>query len=161
MERSEIFLKTNVLLPAIEHIRSILNEIFIGEKFSLVMFGFPSELDGNPERKDLHGQSWYVTVDRNHPLRTGSLCQFVGVMIDPCSGADPGFSFGGGGGRKKIMFPHAMITSAEPNSLSAGVQDPLKGPGSSKVVFMLSRAIRALFLRILIFFKEEKKAIQF
>ena len=38
--------------------------------------------------------------------------------------------------------PHAH-TSAEPNSLSAGVQGPLnfiKGPGSSRLVLMLSRA---------------------
>ena len=35
------------------------------------------------------------------------------------------------------------------NSLSAGFQGPLKGPGSSRVVLMLSRAIWALFLSIL------------
>ena len=54
-------------------------------------------------------------------------------------GADPGFS-----------FQHAHTTSVEPNSLSAGVQGPLKGPGSSGVVLMVSRAIWALFLSILI-----------
>ena len=59
------------------------------------------------------------------------------------SGADPGFSWGGGAQK---------ITSAESNSLSAGVQGLIKGPGSSRVVVMLSRAIWALFLSILIFF---------
>ena len=56
------------------------------------------------------------------------------------------FIGGGGGG-----------ASAEPNSLSAGIQELLwrsgvqvKGPGSSRVVLMLSRAIWALFLSILI-----------
>ena len=42
------------------------------------------------------------------------------------------------------------ITSVEPNSLSPGVQGPLKGPLSSRVVLMLSCAIWALFLSILI-----------
>ena len=47
------------------------------------------------------------------------------------AGADAGFSFGGGGGgAQKIMF-RTHITSEEPNSLSAGVQGPLKVPGSS------------------------------
>ena len=50
----------------------------------------------------------------------------------------------GGGGAQKI------ITSAEPNSLSAGAQYPHKVPGSARVVLMLSRAIWALFLSILI-----------
>ena len=49
--------------------------------------------------------------------------------------------------------------SAEPNSLSAGVQGPLKRPGSSSVVLMLFRAIWALFLSILIFFLWIKKPI--
>ena len=49
------------------------------------------------------------------------------------------------------------ITSAEPNSLSAGVQDPLKGPGSYMVVLMLSRAIWALFLSILMRKKMDKR----
>ena len=44
----------------------------------------------------------------------------------------------------------AHIMSAEPNSLSAGVQGPLNGPRSSRVVLMLSCAIRVLFLSILI-----------
>ena len=65
------------------------------------------------------------------------------------SGADPGFSFGGGGGRKMLCCS-THITSAEPNSLLAGVQGPLKGPGSSRVVLMLSSAIWALHLSILI-----------
>ena len=51
----------------------------------------------------------------------------------------------------KRLCASMHITSAEPNSLSAGVQGPLKGPGSSTVVLMLSRAIWALFLSILIF----------
>ena len=56
------------------------------------------------------------------------------------SGADPGFSFGGGGGAQRLCA-RTHKTSAEPNSLSAGVQGPLKGPGSSRVVVMLSCAI--------------------
>ena len=52
------------------------------------------------------------------------------------------------GGRKRSCA-RTHITSAEPNSLSAGVQGPLKGPGSSRVVLMLSRAIWTLFLSIL------------
>ena len=46
---------------------------------------------------------------------------------------------GGGGGKRLCARTH--ITSAELNSLSAGVQGPLKGPGSSRVVLMVSRAI--------------------
>ena len=46
----------------------------------------------------------------------------------------------GGGGCKRLCA-RMDITSAEPNSLSAGVQGLLKGPGSSGVVLMLSRAI--------------------
>ena len=49
----------------------------------------------------------------------------------------------GGGQKKRCARTH--ITSAEPNSLSAGVQ----GPGSSRVVLMLFRVIWALFLSIL------------
>ena len=44
-----------------------------------------------------------------------------------------------GGGRKRLCAS-THITSAEPNSLSAGVQGPLKAPGSSRVVLLLSRA---------------------
>ena len=56
------------------------------------------------------------------------------------SGADPGFSLRrGGGGRKRLCA--RKRTSVEPNSLSAGVQGPLKGPGSSRVVLMVSRVI--------------------
>ena len=58
------------------------------------------------------------------------------------TGADPGFSF------RKRLCASTHIMSAKPNSLSAGVQGPLKGPGSSTL--MLSRAIWALFLSILI-----------
>ena len=49
------------------------------------------------------------------------------------------FFFWGGAGKKRCARTH--ITGAEPNSLLAGVQGPLKGPGSSRVVLMLSRAI--------------------
>ena len=59
------------------------------------------------------------------------------------------FHLGRGGGRKRFCAS-THIMSAEPNSLSAGVQGPLKGPGSSMVILMLSRAIWALFLSILI-----------
>ena len=65
---------------------------------------------------------------------------FFGVLNFNSTGADPGFSFRGGGGTKDCARTH--ITSAEPNSL--------KGPGSSRVVLMLSRALWALFLSILI-----------
>ena len=58
-----------------------------------------------------------------------------------------------GGGGAKGYCARTHITSAEPNSLSAGVQGPLKGPGSPGVVLMLFRAIWALFLSIL----EKKK----
>ena len=62
--------------------------------------------------------------------------------VDVYTGVDPGFSFGGGGGGgRKRLCARTHITSAEPNSLLAGVQGPLKGPGSSGVVLMLSRAI--------------------
>ena len=58
------------------------------------------------------------------------------------TGADPGFSWGGGGGGgRKILCARTHITSAEPNSLLAGVQCPLKGPGSFTLVLMFSRAI--------------------
>ena len=57
------------------------------------------------------------------------------------------FFFGGGGDAKDYVPARTLYTSAEPNSLSAGVQGAgeLKGPGSSRVVLMLSRAIWALF----------------
>ena len=61
------------------------------------------------------------------------------------------------GGRKRLLCARTHITSAKPNSLSAGVQGPLKGPGSSRVVLMLSRAIWALFLSILIKMLGKKK----
>ena len=50
------------------------------------------------------------------------------------------------GGRKRLCA-HTNITSVGPNSLSAGVQGLLKGPGSSRVVLMLSRAIWALLFK--------------
>ena len=54
------------------------------------------------------------------------------------AGADPGFSFGGGGGRKRLYASTHIMTELTP---SVGVQGPLKGPGSSGVVLMLYRAI--------------------
>ena len=44
------------------------------------------------------------------------------------------------GGCKRLCA-RTHITSAKPNALSAGVQGPLKRPGSSRVVLMLSCAI--------------------
>ena len=46
---------------------------------------------------------------------------FISTTVSLSSGADPGFSCGGGGGAQKLCaLTH--ITSANPNSLSAGVQ---------------------------------------
>ena len=65
------------------------------------------------------------------------------VNVTQLPGADPGFSLGGGG--RKDYCARTHITSAEPNSLAAGVQARLRAlsskVGSSKVVLMLSRAI--------------------
>ena len=51
------------------------------------------------------------------------------------TGADPGFSFrgggGGGGGAKDYMCEHTL-RARNPKSLSAAIQGPLKGPGSSR-----------------------------
>ena len=67
----------------------------------------------------------------------------------PLGGGDPGFSFSGWGGGRKRLCARTHITSADPNSLSAGVQGALKGPGSYRVVLMLSRrAIWALSILI-------------
>ena len=77
-------------------------------------------------------------------------------QTEKLTGADPGFSFRRGEGRK-MFCASTHITNAEPNSLSVGVQGPLKGPGSSRVILMLSRAIWALFLSILIIKKNDKK----
>ena len=73
------------------------------------------------------------------------------IMVNyaPFQGRIQDFHLGGGGGGKRLCA-RRHITSAEQNSLSAGVQGPLKGPGSSRVVLMLSRVIWALFLSILI-----------
>ena len=71
------------------------------------------------------------------------------------AGADPGFSFRGA----QHMCLHAHIMSAEPNSLSSGVQGPLKGPRSCRVVLMLSRALWALFLSFLIKFWIKKESL--
>ena len=62
-------------------------------------------------------------------------------------GGSRNFIWGGGGRGRKRLCAGMHITSAEPNSFSAGVQDPLKGPGSSRVVLKLSRAIWAWFLK--------------
>ena len=58
-------------------------------------------------------------------------------MGEDQAGADPGLSFEGGGGQN-IMYPHGRkhITSAEPNSLSAGVQGPRKVHGSYRVDYI-------------------------
>ena len=64
--------------------------------------------------------------------------------------ADPGFSWGGGGGAKDDTRSRTS-RARSPKSFTAGVQGPLKGPGSSSLGFlMLSRAILAIFLIILI-----------
>ena len=65
-------------------------------------------------------------------------CAHKYISFSLCTtGADPGFSFRGA---QKIMCPHAHYERG-PNSLSAGVQGPCKGPGRSRVDLMLSRAI--------------------
>ena len=46
-------------------------------------------------------------------------------------GADPGFSFGGGGGRKRFCA-RTHITSARPEVPYGRAQGPRKGPGSSR-----------------------------
>ena len=65
-------------------------------------------------------------------------------------GADPGFLFrGGGGGGAKDFVSAGTLRAWKSKSLSAGVQGPLKGPGSSGV-YLCSHAIWALFLSLLI-----------
>ena len=56
-------------------------------------------------------------------------------------GSDPGFSFGGGGGGANDYMRERSLQARNPKSLSAGVQGPLKGPGSSRGFLMLSSAI--------------------
>ena len=51
----------------------------------------------------------------------------------------------GGGGRRRSLCASMHITSTKPHSLSAWVQGPLKGHGSSRVGLMLFCAIWALF----------------
>ena len=52
-----------------------------------------------------------------------SLAIFLPVLSRiQITGADPGFSFTGGGGGRKRLCASTHITSVEPNSLSAGVQ---------------------------------------
>ena len=79
-----------------------------------------------------------------------NVCTYTKIMSS-LQGRVQDFYGGGGGVRKRLcarIYTH--ITSAKPNSLSAGVQGPLKGPGSSRVVLMVSRAFWASFLSILI-----------
>ena len=59
------------------------------------------------------------------------------MNCDKLQGRIQDFHLGG----SKRLCARTHITSAEPNSLSAGVQGPLKSPGSSRVILMLSRAI--------------------
>ena len=79
---------------------------------------------------------------------------FVVEVRDPnlIARADPGFSFGGGGGgAQKIMCAHAHHEREPQSPLRPGFRAHLlKGPGSSRGFMMLSRAIWALFLSILI-----------
>ena len=57
------------------------------------------------------------------------------------AGADPGFSWGGGGGRgAKDYVPARTLRAQNRSHFRQGVQGPLKGPGSS-IVLMLSRAV--------------------
>ena len=49
------------------------------------------------------------------------------------AGADPGFSWGGGGGSKDYVRARTSQTQS-PKSFSAGVKGPLKGPGSSRIL---------------------------
>ena len=57
-----------------------------------------------------------------------------GNVIEPAAlGADPGFSFRGGGGAQKDYMRERTLRERNPKSLSAGIQGPLKGPGSSRV----------------------------
>ena len=51
-------------------------------------------------------------------------------MRDAYTGADPGFSWGGGGGAKDCVCAHTPRARST-KSLTAGVQGTLKGPGSS------------------------------
>ena len=64
-----------------------------------------------------------------HPvLVTRYVAQLIhSIWISKKSGADPGFSFRGGGGRKRLCA-RTHITNAEPNSLSAGVRARLRDP---------------------------------
>ena len=57
---------------------------------------------------------------------------------------------GGGGGAQKIICPHAHIRARNRTRFRQGSRARLKGPESSRVILMLSRAIWALLLSILI-----------
>ena len=57
---------------------------------------------------------------------------------------------GGGGGAQKIMCQHAHYERGTKLTFGRGPGPIYKGPGSSRVVLMLSHAFWALFLSILI-----------
>ena len=78
---------------------------------------------------------------------------FKGISLQG-PGADPGFSFNGGA-KDYVCAPTSWARN--PKSLTAGVQGPLKGPASSQGFLMLSRAIWALVLSIILIQKWEKK----
>ena len=67
------------------------------------------------------------------------MCTFYPESCDSTARGGSRIFIWGGGGKRLCASSH--ITSAKPNSLSAGVQGLLKGPGSSRVVLMVSRAI--------------------
>ena len=95
-----------------------------------------------------------------HPFKSSQLVVDVASsnVIDDevlyIQGADPGFSFRGGA---KDYVPTRTLGARDRTLFRQGsrVQGPLKGPGSSRVVLMLSRAIWALFLSILIIKKKK------
>ena len=63
-------------------------------------------------------------------------------------GADPGFSFRGGGGAQKIMWAQAHYERENRSPFRQGSRAcMLKGPGSFKGLLMLFRAIWALFFK--------------
>ena len=72
----------------------------------------------------------------------GQLCAFQGRIQD--------FHLGGGGGAKGYV-PARTLRARHKTQFRQGSRGPgpLKGPGSSRVVLMLSRVIWALFLSIL------------
>ena len=92
----------------------------------------------------LRHASWMAAIPKGGNLLSN---------LSTSPGADPGFSFRGRG-RKRLCY-RTHITSAEPTRgtethFRQGSRTRLRGPGSSRVVLMLSRAIWALFLSILV-----------